>query len=97
MKVVPVADVKARLNAYLEECETNGPVVITRKGKAVAVLLVPFDDDDLERLLLSRSARFQALLNKSRRSIRSGRGLSRHEFWKAVRQRNQRRVSQKSI
>jgi len=97
MKVAPVADVKARLSAYLEECETKGPVVITRKGKAVAVLLVPFDDDDLERLLLLRSARFQALLNKSRRSIRSGRGLSRHEFWKAVRQRNQRRGSQKSI
>jgi prevent-host-death family protein len=89
MKVAPVADVKARLSAYLEECETNGPVVITRKGKAVAVLLAPLDDDDLERLLLSRSARFQALLNKSRRSIESGRGLSRHEFWKAARQRSQ--------
>jgi prevent-host-death family protein len=94
MKVASVADVKMRLSAYLEECETKGPVVITRNGKAVAVLLAPFDDDDLERLLLSRSPRFQALLNKSRRSIRSGRGLSRNEFWKAVRQRHKSLVSQ---
>jgi prevent-host-death family protein len=97
MKVAPVADVKARLSAYFEECETNGPVVITRKGKAVAVLLAPFDDDDVERLLLSRSTRFQALLNKSRQSLRSGRGLSRHEFWKAVSQRTRNRVSQATI
>jgi len=90
MKVAPVAEVKAHLGVYLEECETKGPVVITREGKAVAVLLAPLDDDDLERLLLSRSPRFQALLDKSRRSIRSGRGLSRSEFWKAAGQRRQR-------
>lgn len=88
MKIAPVAEVKARLSVYLEECETSGPVVITQNGKAVAVLLAPLDDDDLERLLLSRSPRFQALLNKSRRSIEAGRGLSRNEFWKAVKQRH---------
>jgi hypothetical protein len=43
--------------------------------------------DDLERLLLARSPRFQALLNKSRRSIRAGQGLSRDAFWAAVKQR----------
>ncbi|MBI3422260.1 MAG: type II toxin-antitoxin system Phd/YefM family antitoxin [Acidobacteria bacterium] len=89
MKIASVADVKARLSAYLEECETTGPVVITRNGKAVAVLLAPADDDDLERLILARSSRFQAILNKSRQSLRAGRGLSRSEFWKAVRQRFQ--------
>jgi hypothetical protein len=30
---------------------------ITRNGKAVAVLLAPYDDDDLERLMLGRSSR----------------------------------------
>lgn len=87
MKIASVADVKARLSAYLEECETKGPVVITRNGKPVALLLAPEDDDDLERLLLSRSPRFQAVLSKSRQSIKAGRGLSRSEFWKAARQR----------
>ena len=39
------------------------------------------------RWLLFRSPRFQALLNESRRSIAAGKGLSRDEFWKAVKQR----------
>lgn len=92
MKIASVADVKARLSAYLEECESKGPVVITRNGKAVAVLLAPADDDDLERLILARSPRFQAILNKSRKSIKAGQGLPRKEFWKAVRQRSQTRT-----
>ena len=90
MKIVALADVKARLSAYLDECKTGGAVVITRNGKAVAVLLAPRDDDDLERLVL-RSRRFRALLDKSRRSIRAGRGLSAPEFWKAVKERRQSR------
>ena len=74
MRIAPLADVKARLSAYLDECGVQGPLVITRNGKAVAVLLVPEDEDDLERLLLARSPRFQALLNRSRRSIKEGKG-----------------------
>jgi prevent-host-death family protein len=91
MKIAPLAGVKARLSAFLEQCQTNGPVVITRNGKAVAVLLAPRDDDDLESLILSRSPRFQALLNKSRQSIKAGQGLSRSKFWKVVAERNKKR------
>ena len=76
-------------NLRFQECETKGPVVITRNGKAVAVLLAPLDDDDLERILLSRSQAFQTLLNKGRQSIRSGRGLSQNEFWKTIKERYQ--------
>ena len=86
MKIIPLAEAKARLSAYVEECSTIGPIVITRNGRAVAVLLAPEDDDDLERLILARSPRFQALLEKSRRSIESGKGLSSEEFWQAVAQ-----------
>lgn len=91
MRIAPLADVKARLSAYLDECAAEGPVVITRNGKAVAVLLVPFDDDDLERLLLGRSPRFRALLDRSRQSIKEGKGLSEKAFWEAVRKRAQER------
>ena len=84
MIIAPLADVKAKLSAYLEQSSTSGPVVITRNGRAVAVLLTPTDDEDLENLVLSRSPRFQAILNKSRQSIKAGRGLSRDDFWQAV-------------
>ena len=91
MRIAPLADVKARLSAYLDECGAAGPVVITRNGKAAAVLLVPFDDDDLERIMLGRSPRFRALLDRSRQSIKEGKGLSEKAFWEAVRKRAQAR------
>ena len=87
MRIAPLADVKARLSAYVDECGAQGPIVITRNGKPVAVLLTPCDEDDLERILLARSPRFQALLNRSRQSLRKGKGLSEQDFWRAVRKR----------
>jgi prevent-host-death family protein len=69
--------VKAHLSAYVDECENEGPVIITRNGKAAAVLLAPKDNDDLERLMLAHSRRFQSLLAKSRRSIKAGRRVTR--------------------
>ncbi len=86
MKIAPLAEVKARLSAFLNECEKEGPVVITRNGRPVAVLLAPVDDDDLEGLLLARSPRFRALLEKSRRSIHVGKALKHSDFWKVVAQ-----------
>lgn len=44
----------------------------------------PKAEDDLERLMLSRSKRFQALREKSRRSIKAGKGLTEKEFWQTV-------------
>jgi prevent-host-death family protein len=93
MRIAPLAHVKARLSAYLDECASEGPVIITRNGKAAAVLLVPYDDNDLERLLLGRSPRFQALLDRSRQNIKAEKGLSEGAFWEAVRTRAQERKS----
>ena len=61
MKIASVADVKAKLSAYLKQSE-EGPVIVTRNGKAVTVLLAVTDDDELERLVLAHSPRFQAIL-----------------------------------
>jgi PHD/YefM family antitoxin component YafN of YafNO toxin-antitoxin module len=75
----------------VDVCSSNGPIIITRNGKPVAVLLAPKDEDDLDRLMLARSPRFQALLDKSRRSIAAGKGISRDEFWKAVKRRRRKK------
>jgi len=79
MRIAPLADVK------------EGPVVITRNGKAVAVLVATANDDDVESLVLARSPRLHKLLKKSRASIKAGRGLSSKEFWNAVSKRQTRR------
>ena len=92
MRIAPLADVKARLSAYIEQSETEGPVVITRNGKAVAVLVAAVNDDDVESLVLARSPRLQKLLKKSRASIKAGRGLSPKGFWAAVSKRQSPRA-----
>jgi prevent-host-death family protein len=84
MRIVSLAEVKAKLSAFLDEAGKSGPVVITRNGRAVAVLLAPADDDDLERLLLSRSPRFRTLLSKARSSLQAGEGIGHAEFWKGA-------------
>jgi hypothetical protein len=33
-RIAPLADVKSRLSAYIEESQTEGPVITTRNGKA---------------------------------------------------------------
>ncbi len=95
MRIAPLADVKARLSAYLDRCETEGPVVITRNGKAAAVLLAPMNEEDLESLLLARSPRVQALLGRSRKSIQAGKALSTRAFWNAVANRHRTRAGRK--
>ena len=81
MKIAPVAEVKARLSAFVEESRA-GPVVITRNGKPVAVLLSVGDEDDLEGLLLAHSPRLRAVLEAGRGELRAGSGVPHDEFWR---------------
>ncbi|HUI87226.1 MAG TPA: type II toxin-antitoxin system prevent-host-death family antitoxin [Anaerolineales bacterium] len=74
MKIGPIADARARLNAYLDRAQADGPVVITGSGEPVAVIVARRDDADLETVILSRSPRVQALLEESRESMRTGKG-----------------------
>jgi len=59
-------------------------VVVTRNGKAVAVLVAVGDDDDLERLLMAHSPRLRAILAAARQRIQEGKGIPHDEFWEKV-------------
>src|SRR3954452_7135940 len=83
MKIAAVADVKAHLSAYLNGTR-EGPVVVTRNGKAVAVLLAVTDEDELERLVVAHSPKFQTLLDKSRRQVEETGGVPHDVFWREV-------------
>src|SRR4030042_3236609 len=83
MKIASVADVKAKLSAYLRESQ-EGPVVVTRNGKPVGVLLSVEDEEELERLLLAYSPRLQKILLAARNQIQSTAGISHREFWKEM-------------
>jgi prevent-host-death family protein len=81
MKTAPVADVKAHFSAYLKESE-EGPVIVTRNGKPVAVLISMEDEEELERIILAYSPKFQSLLEKSRKQIQEKGGIPHQDFWK---------------
>lgn len=81
MKIASVADVKAKFSSFIKASE-EGPVVVTKNGKAVAVLLSVQDDDELECLLLANSPRVERILQVAEKQIRAGKGIRQDEFWK---------------
>ena len=83
MRIAPVADVKARLSAYMRMCK-EGPIVITRNGKPAAVLLAVDDEDELERLVLAYTPRFRAILDAAKQRIRETGGIKHEDFWHEV-------------
>jgi prevent-host-death family protein len=82
-----VAEVKARLSSYLK-ATAEGPVVVTRNGKAVAVLLGVEDDKELEELLLAHSRKLRAILDAAERRIEAGAGIDHDHFWQQVESRS---------
>ncbi len=83
MRVAPVADIKSHFSRYLDDCQ-SGPVVVTKNGRAVAVLLCVADDDELERLLLAHSPRLRQILEASERDIRETGGIGHKDFWAQI-------------
>lgn len=94
MKIAPVAEVKAKFSAYLKASE-KGPIVVTRNGKAVALLLSVSDEDEVERVVLANSPRFQAILEVARQQIREGKGIPHDQFWAEVQSRAKRPTAKK--
>ncbi len=87
MKIAPIADVKARFSAYLRDSE-EGPVSITRNGKPVAVLLSLEDEEEIERMVLAYSPKFQSILQASKQQIRNQGGIEHEDFWRGVEAEN---------
>jgi len=83
MRIASVADVKARFSAFLKASK-RGPVVVTRNGKPAAVLLSVEDEDEIERLTLAYSPKFQKMLKLARQQIRKGGGIRHEDFWREV-------------
>ena len=83
MKIASVAEIKSQFSSFVK-ASAGGPIVITRNGKPVAVIVGVQDEDEIERLLMAYSPRLQAILEASRQQIREGDVLSHEEFWKEV-------------
>jgi prevent-host-death family protein len=80
MKIASVAEVKSQFSAFLKASE-GGPVVVTRNGRPVAVIVGVQDEDEIERLLMAYSPHLRAILERSHQQFREGQWLSEEEFW----------------
>lgn len=80
MKIASVAAVKAKLSGYIKASKA-GPVIVTKNGKPVAVLLSMQDEDEIERLLMAYSPKLQRILQAAERQIREGKGIKHEDFW----------------
>ena len=80
MKIASVADVKAKLSGYIEASKT-GPVIVTKNGKPVAVLVSMEDEEEIERMLLAYSPKLRRILQTAEKQIRAGKGIGHKEFW----------------
>jgi antitoxin (DNA-binding transcriptional repressor) of toxin-antitoxin stability system len=83
LKVAAQNEVAADFAEYVKATK-HGSVVVTDKGKPVAVLLRSDGDDDLERLLMGHSPRLQSILEAARKRFQKGRGIPHETFWKEV-------------
>jgi prevent-host-death family protein len=83
MRIAPVVEVKAKFSAYLEESK-SGPIIVTKNGKAVAVLLAVEDEEEIERLIMAYSPKFQAIMRTGKGQIEAGESLAHEEFWEEV-------------
>ena len=87
MKVATQNEVAADFAEYVKATK-KGPVIVTSKGKPVAVLLGSASDEDVERLLMGHSPKLQSILEAARKRFREGRGIPHETFWKEVEAEN---------
>ena len=83
MRIAPMADVKAHFSAYIQKCE-EGPVIVTKRGRPVAVLVSMLEDDELERFILAHTPRFRRLLDAAEERIRQTGGVNHDDFWASL-------------
>ena len=60
------------------------PVVVTKNGRAVAVILNVTDDDELERILLANSPKLRKILDTAEKRIQATGGMSHEDIWNTL-------------
>ena len=83
MTTATISEVKSRLGEFVKASE-NEPIVLTRKGKPVAVLLGGKNDEEIERLMMACSPKLRRIMSRSEAQIKAGRGIPEDEFWAKV-------------
>ena len=85
MKTVSAAKIAAQFNDYLKASREQ-PVLVTRNGKPVAVLLAVQDKAKAEQLAVGRPRSLRSILEEAHQQIQQGGGIPHDQFWREVAQ-----------
>jgi prevent-host-death family protein len=85
VKTISAAKMAAQFNDYLEASREQ-PVLVTRNGKPVAVLLAVQDKAEAEQLARGRSRSLRSILEEGHAQIQEGGGIPHDQFWREVEQ-----------
>lgn len=80
MRKASIAAMKAHFSAYIRQSE-KGPVVVTRKGRPVGVLLGVKDEDEIEQLILGYTPRLRPIVEAWEEHIREGKVSAQMDPW----------------
>jgi len=83
MKIAPLAEVKDHFSAYIDETR-DAPVVVTRNGRPVAMIIAIEDEEDLDSLLLAHHPRFREMLEEARQRVHATGGIPLSELRRRV-------------
>ena len=86
MKIAPLAEVKDKFSAFIEACRKS-PVVVTKNGKPVAMIISIGDEDELDRLLLMHHPAFERIIEPGYRSVKEDGGVKSKDFWTEMKRR----------
>jgi prevent-host-death family protein len=96
MKTASAAKIAAQFNDYLKASREQ-PVLVTRNGKPVAVLLGVQDKAEAKRLAAGGPRPLRSILAEANEQIQRGAGIPHDQFWREVRRsRRARRTNGKS-
>jgi prevent-host-death family protein len=87
-----LADANETLSTYARRLHRE-PIVVTRRGKPVLALM-PLNDTDRERLMVSTNPLFIRIMDRSRARCKPGSGLSTEELRRrlALRRKANRKI-----
>ena len=85
MKTASAAKIAAKFNDYLEASREQ-PVLVTRNGKPVAVLMAVQDKAEAEQLALGHLRSLRSVFEEAHEQIQKGGAIPHAQFWREVEQ-----------
>ena len=85
MKTATAAKIAAQFNEFLDASQEQ-PVLVTRNGKPVAVLLAVHDKAEAEQLALGRLRSLRSVFEEAHEQIQKEGAIPHEQFWRQVEQ-----------